>query len=63
VHCPIFLLSARDDEIVAAEQRFAVEHLVGSNRVRKVVTSCTQLGLFMGRTTLWEAWSSGLEST
>jgi poly(3-hydroxyalkanoate) synthetase len=57
VQCPIFLLSARDDEIVAAEQLFAVERLVGSNcRIQKAVTSCTHLGLFMGRMTLSEAW-------
>jgi poly-beta-hydroxyalkanoate depolymerase len=57
VQCPIFLLSARDDEIVAAEQLFAVERLVGSNcRIQKTVTSCTHLGLFMGHTTLSEAW-------
>ncbi|HET9537482.1 MAG TPA: alpha/beta fold hydrolase, partial [Mesorhizobium sp.] len=57
VQCPIFLLSARDDEIVAAEQLFAVERLVGSNcRIRKSIAPGTHLGLFMGRTTLLEAW-------
>src|SRR5439155_11320439 len=32
LHCPIFLLAAKDDEIVAPEQLFAVEQLLPDAR-------------------------------
>src|SRR5215472_14082605 len=50
VRGPIFLLAARDDEIVAPEQLLAARHLVGSEE-RQI------LGLFMGATTLLRTWS------
>jgi len=57
LRCPMFLLGARDDEIVASEQLFAVQGLVDSRcGVRKAVASCTHLGLFMGRETLSRYW-------
>jgi hypothetical protein len=58
VRCPLFLLAAHDDEVVASEQLFAAEHLVDARqcRVRKAVAPCDHLGLFMGRRTLSEVW-------
>ena len=58
VRRPIFLLAARDDEIVAPEQLLAARHLVGSNghQIRTEILPCTHLGLFMGATTLQHTW-------
>jgi len=58
VRCPLFLLAARDDDLVAPAQIFAVEHLVKTpaHHVRKITAPCGHLGLFMGRTTLRDAW-------
>ena len=58
VRRPIFLLAARDDEIVAPEQLLAARHLVGSNghQIRTEIVPCTHLGLFMGATTLQHTW-------
>ncbi len=58
VRSPIFLLAARDDEIVAPEQLLAARHLVGSKerQIRTEVVACTHLGLFMGATTLLHNW-------
>jgi poly(3-hydroxybutyrate) depolymerase len=58
VHCPLFLLAAADDELVAPEQIFATESLVGSPReaVRKTIAPGGHLGLFMGRTILSDIW-------
>ena len=58
VRSPIFLLAARDDEIVAPEQLLAARHLVGSNghQIRTEIVPCTHLGLFMGATTLQHTW-------
>ena len=58
VRGPIFLLAARDDEIVAPEQLLAARHLVGSNGhlIRTEIVPCTHLGLFMGATTLQHTW-------
>jgi poly(3-hydroxyalkanoate) synthetase len=58
VRGPIFLLGARDDEIVAPEQLLATRHLVGSKgrQIRKEIVACTHLGLFMGATTLLHTW-------
>ena len=60
VRCPLFLLAARDDEIVAPEQIFATEHLVGAQRgaIEKSTAPCEHLGLFMGRTILSDTWSA-----
>jgi poly(3-hydroxyalkanoate) synthetase len=56
VRCPIFLLAASDDEVVAPEQLLAARHLVGSKELRTEVAACTHLGLFMGATTLRQTW-------
>jgi poly-beta-hydroxyalkanoate depolymerase len=58
VHCPLFLLAARDDEIVAPEQVFATERLIDAKRcsVRKAVAPCGHLGLFMGKAILSRTW-------
>ncbi|MGZ5001542.1 MAG: alpha/beta fold hydrolase [Methylomonas sp.] len=59
VRAPIFLLAARDDELVAPEQLFATEKLVGTvpQHIRKAVAPCRHLGLFMGMTILREHWT------
>jgi pimeloyl-ACP methyl ester carboxylesterase len=58
VRGPIFLLVARDDEIVAPEQLLAARHLVGSKerQICTEIVACTHLGLFMGATTLLHTW-------
>jgi poly(3-hydroxybutyrate) depolymerase len=59
VRGPIFLLAARDDEIVAPDQLLAARHLVGSKecQIRTEVVPGTHLGLCMGATTLLHTWS------
>jgi poly(3-hydroxyalkanoate) synthetase len=58
VNAPLFLLAARDDELVAPPQLFAAEPLVGtrSDNVRKATAPCRHVGLFMGKTILEETW-------
>jgi poly(3-hydroxyalkanoate) synthetase len=58
VRVPIFLLAARDDELVAPEQLFATEHLVGTpgHQVFKEMVPCRHLGLFVGKAILNEFW-------
>jgi poly(3-hydroxyalkanoate) synthetase len=58
VRCPLFLTAARDDEVVAPEQIFATEHLVGSppGAIRKATAPCGHLGLFMGGDVLRDVW-------
>jgi poly(3-hydroxyalkanoate) synthetase len=58
LHIPMFLLAARNDELVAPAQIFATEHLVGTppDQLHKAVVAATHLGLFMGRTVLTETW-------
>jgi poly(3-hydroxyalkanoate) synthetase len=58
ITAPIFLLAARDDEIVAPEQLFAAATLVGTQAhlVRKDTASCNHLGLFMGHNVLRNHW-------
>jgi len=58
LHCPLFLLAARDDDIVAPEQIFATEHLIdyGHCTVTKAIAPCGHLGLFMGRNILSTVW-------
>ncbi|HML13482.1 MAG TPA: alpha/beta fold hydrolase [Xanthobacteraceae bacterium] len=55
---PIYLLAARDDELVAPDQVFATARRVGtpSEHVRTVTAPCRHLGLFMGATTLRAVW-------
>ena len=58
VQVPIFLLAARDDELVAPAQLFAAERLVGTpaHAIRKAMVPCGHAGLFMGRTILGKYW-------
>jgi poly(3-hydroxybutyrate) depolymerase len=58
LHCPLFLLAARDDDVVAPEQIFATEHLVdyGHCTITKAIAPCGHLGLFMGRNILSTVW-------
>jgi poly(3-hydroxybutyrate) depolymerase len=58
VRAPIFMLAARDDELVAPPQLFAVERLVGSaaHGIGKAIAPCRHLGLFMGKRVLEEVW-------
>jgi poly(3-hydroxyalkanoate) synthetase len=58
VKAPIFLLAARDDELVAPLQLFAVERLVGTptQDIRKMVAPCRHVSLFLGRHTLEHVW-------
>jgi poly-beta-hydroxyalkanoate depolymerase len=58
LRCPVFLLAASDDEIVAPEQIFATERQIDARqcKVSKRVAPCGHLGLFMGRNTLTGLW-------
>ena len=60
VRQPIFLLAARDDELVAAEQLMAVRRLVGSEQenIESVLEPCSHLGLFVGSTSLAGGWTN-----
>jgi poly(3-hydroxyalkanoate) synthetase len=56
---PIFLLGARDDEIVAPEQLFATANRVGTPKehVVTVAEPCGHLSLFLGAETIKGAWA------
>jgi poly(3-hydroxyalkanoate) synthetase len=58
LRCPLFLLAARDDDVVAPEQIFATEQLVDRQRcsIQKAVAPCGHLGLFMGKEILARIW-------
>jgi poly(3-hydroxybutyrate) depolymerase len=58
VSVPIFMLAARHDELVAPEQLFAAERLVGTATpdIRKAMVPCCHVALFMGKTTLEHTW-------
>ena len=58
VRGPIFMLAARDDELVAPEQLFATERLIGTplHAIRKALAPCRHGGLFMGKRTLADYW-------
>ena len=58
VNCPLYLLAARDDDVVASGQVFAAARLVGTARqdIQQATASCPHLGMFMGRTTLTQVW-------
>ena len=58
VKIPIFLLAARDDELVAPPQLFAAERLVGTpaHEVRKAIAPCRHVGLFVGKSALEDVW-------
>lgn len=59
VRQPLFLLAARDDELVPPEQLLATRHLVGTKaaEVESLVVPGGHLVLFVGRKTLREAWA------
>jgi poly(3-hydroxybutyrate) depolymerase len=58
VRIPMFLLAARDDELVSPAQLFAMEHLAGTPAagLRKALTSGRHIGLFAGKRTLEDVW-------
>ena len=58
MRAPLYLLAARDDELVAPAQLFAAERLVGTapHDLRKATAPCRHLGLFMGKRILQEVW-------
>jgi len=58
VRAPIFLLAARDDELVTPAQLFATEHLVSTSarNLRREMAPCRHVGLFVGKATLEEFW-------
>jgi poly(3-hydroxybutyrate) depolymerase len=58
VEIPVFLLAARDDELVAPPQLLATEHLLGTpaQNVRKAIAPCRHVGLFVGKRTLEDFW-------
>jgi poly(3-hydroxybutyrate) depolymerase len=58
VKIPLFSLAARDDELVAPQQLFAVERLVGTpaHDRRKAIAPCSHVGLFIGKRTLEDIW-------
>jgi poly(3-hydroxyalkanoate) synthetase len=55
---PIFLLAARDDELVPPEQLFATAQLVGTPKalIEMATEPCGHLSLFLGRKTLAGIW-------
>ncbi|MGZ3338248.1 MAG: alpha/beta fold hydrolase [Reyranella sp.] len=59
VRQPIFLLAARDDELVAPGQLMAVRRLVGTKpeNIESVLEPCSHLGLFVGSASLAGGWS------
>jgi poly(3-hydroxybutyrate) depolymerase len=63
IKVPIFLLAARDDELVAPPQLFAVEQLVGTPRrdIRRTMAGCRHLGLFIGKRVLRDIWPGIVE--
>ncbi len=60
LRCPLFLLAAQDDDVVAPEQIFATEHLVRARQcaVEKAVAPGGHLSLFMGTEVLAHVWPS-----
>ncbi|MBV8243178.1 MAG: alpha/beta fold hydrolase [Hyphomicrobiales bacterium] len=57
LRCPLFLLAAGDDDVVAPAQIFATEHLVDPRcSIEKAVAPCGHLGLFMGKEILARIW-------
>ncbi len=56
---PLYLLAARDDELVSPLQLFGLERLVGTpaDRIVTAMAPCRHLGLFMGEDVLKEHWS------
>jgi poly(3-hydroxybutyrate) depolymerase len=60
MRAPLYLLAARDDELVAPAQLFAADRLVGTapHELCKATAPCRHLGLFMGKRILRDVWPS-----
>jgi|SRR5579864_183599 len=58
LNVPTFLLAARDDELVAPPQLFAVARLIGTapHDLRQATAPCRHVGLFMGKDILRDVW-------
>jgi poly(3-hydroxyalkanoate) synthetase len=58
VRAPLFLLAARDDEVVSADQLFAAARLVGTPAadVEMATEPCGHVSLFLGAQTLRGSW-------
>jgi poly(3-hydroxyalkanoate) synthetase len=58
VRCPMYLIAASEDEVVAPSQLLATERLAGTppHRIRREVLATGHLGLFMGRDVVAGAW-------
>jgi poly(3-hydroxybutyrate) depolymerase len=58
VEVPMFLLAARDDELVPPPQVLGAERLVGTptHEIPKAIAPCHHVGLFVGKQTLGDAW-------
>ncbi len=58
IKAPVFLCAAGEDELVAPQQLFALENLIGTaaDDVEKIVTPCRHVALFMGKRVLNEVW-------
>jgi poly(3-hydroxyalkanoate) synthetase len=58
IHVPIYLVAARDDELVAAEQLFATAPLVSTpgTDIKTAIEPCGHLGLFLGAETMHRLW-------
>lgn len=58
VRAPLFLLAARDDDLVAPAQLFATQRIVGTPPylIHKQMAPCRHVGLFVGKTILDGYW-------
>jgi poly(3-hydroxyalkanoate) synthetase len=58
IRAPVFLLAARDDELVAPEQLFATARIVGTAKaaIELATEPCSHLSLFIGARTLAGTW-------
>jgi poly(3-hydroxyalkanoate) synthetase len=56
---PLFLLAGRDDELVSADQLFAIVRHVGTpkRRIETATAPCGHLALFLGAETLKHGWA------
>jgi poly(3-hydroxybutyrate) depolymerase len=59
VRCPIYLLAANENDVVAPAQAAATEGLIGTPReqIRTEVAATSHLGLFLGRSVIADEWS------
>ena len=58
MRAPLYLVAARDDELIAPAQLLATEQLVGTpaHDIHKEIVDGRHLGLFVGRKTLDDTW-------